>query len=141
MDVSEKVKQLIWKALNNILPTQVNLHQKRIIENRMCPICCIEEETVVHALWNCLAVSDVWVEEVSPINKWQGGAVGFMQLWTDLYSQLPMDKLELVAFSFHKVWARRNAFVFDANKFKSPTIVMKMAVDEFEEFKIAQLKR
>lgn len=37
MDVPGKVKQyLIRKALNNILPTRANLHQKRIVENRMC---------------------------------------------------------------------------------------------------------
>jgi hypothetical protein len=52
----------LWKACANILPTRDNLRRRGVVEESICPICKLELETVSHALWHCLAASNVWRE-------------------------------------------------------------------------------
>jgi hypothetical protein len=54
------VKNFMWRACKNILPTKENLMKKKIIEESLCPICMLKVETTFHALWDCLASRDVW---------------------------------------------------------------------------------
>lgn len=60
MKVPAATKMFLSKACNNILPTKLNLHKKGVTENSLCPICCQEEESVEHILWNYEAARDVW---------------------------------------------------------------------------------
>lgn len=52
------VKTFIWKAINDCLPTRVNLTKRKIIEDPRCPFCEGEEESICHTLWSCAAASD-----------------------------------------------------------------------------------
>lgn len=60
LQILGKVKNFIWPALKNILPTRFNLLSKKIKCKRLCLICKQEERTVIHMLCNCPASSDVW---------------------------------------------------------------------------------
>jgi hypothetical protein len=51
MKVPNVVKLFLWKALHNLLPTRVNLAKKGVTTDKLCPICAMEEETVLHVLW------------------------------------------------------------------------------------------
>ncbi|KAF5449696.1 hypothetical protein F2P56_030114 [Juglans regia] len=53
---------------------------RSIVKEPKCPICLLEVESVMHAIWNCSAVSDVWAEEWSPVKKWWSGEQSFTQL-------------------------------------------------------------
>lgn len=53
LKVPNKIKVFGWRACRNVLPTRVNLAQKRIIQDNRCEACKTEPETVIHALWNC----------------------------------------------------------------------------------------
>lgn len=39
LNVPRVVKVFVWKALNNSLPTRLNLFLKKIIEEVKCPVC------------------------------------------------------------------------------------------------------
>lgn len=45
------------KLANKIYPFQ-NLAKKKVIENNLCSICGLEEETFGHTLWQCPVVQD-----------------------------------------------------------------------------------
>ncbi|XP_042958203.1 uncharacterized protein LOC122293808 [Carya illinoinensis] len=53
-------KMLIWRACHDSLPTKLNLYKKRIVESPLCPICQLEQESVMHVLWSCVSVQVVW---------------------------------------------------------------------------------
>jgi hypothetical protein len=53
-------KKFLWRACHEILPTRKNLQRRKIIEDPLCPICGLEEETVLHILWECSLARNVW---------------------------------------------------------------------------------
>lgn len=53
------VKNFLWKAWNNILPTRENLKRHGITEDALCPICGRCMETISHILWSCESAKDV----------------------------------------------------------------------------------
>lgn len=101
LGVPRKVKQLLWKCLNNILPTNVNLSKKKIIESNLCPICKREAESVVHVLWSCSAVTDVWGGETSLFRKWHRNFAEFHLPWSEMVLKVDQDSLDLAAVIFH----------------------------------------
>lgn len=48
---SQMLKNFLWYACHEILPTRVNLHRRKIVEDALCPLCGSEEESVIHVLW------------------------------------------------------------------------------------------
>lgn len=43
------VKLFIWKAGNDLLHAKKNLFWRKIVANQSCPICYVEDESVMHA--------------------------------------------------------------------------------------------
>lgn len=54
------IQYFLWKACENILSTKGNMHNRRVIEDPLCPICKLVLEMVSHVLWTCPAARDVW---------------------------------------------------------------------------------
>ena len=50
LKILNKVKVFAWRACNDILPTKMNLVNRRIIADAACPICTRFPETTVHVL-------------------------------------------------------------------------------------------
>lgn len=69
LKVPNFVKKFLWKAVSEVLPTKWNLFWRKIIENDLCPIYKLCEETSCHTLWSCGAASDVWAEDLSSLQK------------------------------------------------------------------------
>lgn len=55
-------KVFLWKVGNNVLPTKETLFKMKVIEDKSCPVCGAETETIMHVLWDCLAANDLWAE-------------------------------------------------------------------------------
>lgn len=53
-------KIFLWRACHDILPTRDNLRRRKILNDRMSPICGLEAETPFHILWDCPSARDVW---------------------------------------------------------------------------------
>lgn len=60
LQVPNMVKMFLWRALNNLLPIKGNLTRRGVVQDSVCPLCGLEEETVAHALWNCPPANGVW---------------------------------------------------------------------------------
>ena len=59
-DVTPKVKNFIWRACLDVLPTQTNLFDKGIVHCLSCRWCEEEAETVSHVLWHYEFAQKVW---------------------------------------------------------------------------------
>lgn len=66
MSILDSMKQISWRACNNLFPTKVNLAKKTVEKDNLCPICG-NPKTILHALWECLATCDIWGEGVNPL--------------------------------------------------------------------------
>lgn len=60
LNVSQKIKVFLWKAMHNILPVRDNLVRRRVVNSGRCPLCEQENETVEHALLFCPWTRPVW---------------------------------------------------------------------------------
>ena len=60
LEVPNKVKNLIWRACKNSLPTKVNLACHKITSDSLCDIYRVHQEDTVHALFCCPVLSSLW---------------------------------------------------------------------------------
>ena len=53
LKVPPEVKNILWHACFNILPTQDNLHRRKLHMEPGCGFYCQNSETAEHVLWTC----------------------------------------------------------------------------------------
>lgn len=75
LGVHNKIKNFVWRACREAIPTKENLKRRHITENGRCERCLLEEETTLHALWSCSKIRSAWAssewfgcQNVSPLN-------------------------------------------------------------------------
>ena len=69
MNVPPKVRNFVWRACNDILPTCANLYRKKIQMDPLCAICGQTDETFGHALWECPMARNVWAMTQGRLQK------------------------------------------------------------------------
>lgn len=127
------VTMFVWKACNNIFPTEENLLKRGIIKDAMCPICGHAPETVGHALWTCLAAKDVWTEHGMGIQKCPSDDGVFIKVFERLLGRLSDEDMQRVIFVARHVWFRRNKVVFGEELFPLGS-VNRIAIEHIELF-------
>ena len=60
LKVPGKVKHFLWKTCTNSLPTKENLLKRKILLESDCSRYSGDSESVVHALWSCNCIKQVW---------------------------------------------------------------------------------
>ena len=55
-----RLKELQWKILHNIYPTNILLSKMRIVDDNKCSICGIEVDFIEHFFYNCIPVRQFW---------------------------------------------------------------------------------
>lgn len=58
--VPPKIKNMLWRAVSNCLPTKSLLRSKHVNVNQICPLCQVDRETTVHCLVNCSFARVCW---------------------------------------------------------------------------------
>ena len=53
LDVLSKVKNFLWRACRNALPTNANLVQRCVMTDSRCCVCDSHDENVLLCLWSC----------------------------------------------------------------------------------------
>ena len=62
LQVPPKIKNFLWRACRNALPTKQALMKRKIIADPICERCLSAVEETEHALWSCLKLEVVWVD-------------------------------------------------------------------------------
>ena len=60
LKVPKKIKNFVWRACKDSIPTKINLRRRSIAVSPLCDRCTIEEENRLHALWSCRELDQVW---------------------------------------------------------------------------------
>ena len=56
-----KVRNFLWRAATNVLPTATNLVYRRVVIVPTCSVCNACNETVTHALLECGFARSCWI--------------------------------------------------------------------------------
>ncbi|KAL0011488.1 hypothetical protein SO802_006596 [Lithocarpus litseifolius] len=63
MAVPCKVRNFVWRACRNAIPTNLNLVRHCVIEDSTCSFCTQSPEYVLHSLWSCPSLTQVWEDD------------------------------------------------------------------------------
>ena len=75
------VKNFLWRACHDVIPTKANLKQRHILVDPMCEHCWKEDETPLHALWSCSELSTVW-----SLSQWSSRQISGVTNFKELLS-------------------------------------------------------
>ncbi|KAL0014213.1 hypothetical protein SO802_001282 [Lithocarpus litseifolius] len=135
MPVPCKVRNFLWRACRNAIPTMKNLQRRCVVQDSICPLCSQHEETVLHAIWSCPELALVWEEN----NLWNfRNHLTFCDFPQLLHHILDSDcSGELFAMQAWTVWFRRNK-VRTAPPGFPLNLIAQRAYDALLEFRTAQ---
>ena len=60
LKVPEKVRNLVWRACRNALPTKMNLLHRKVVTSAVCELCNLHTEDPAHALYHCPKPETLW---------------------------------------------------------------------------------
>jgi hypothetical protein len=137
IDAPRAAKMFVWKACSEILPTKEKLYRKHVTQDPLCPICCLEVETTMHALWECPSAKDVWAECPPRFQKCSYVAADFMSMMEYLLERCTAEEVQLGVIVARQIWHRRNQVVF-GGKFTSPKEILTTAQSQMESVCVAE---
>lgn len=120
LQIPEKVKVFLWRALNGCLPTKCNLRTRSIETDEVCPFCRVDKETTAHCFIHCIFARSCWdvvcpevnVDNLLTFNGW------FTYVFDNLKER--MDKISLVCWG---IWRARNDVVWNNKLARKETVV------------------
>lgn len=106
MQAPPKIKNFLWRACRNVLPTKHALMRRKILEEPICERCKRALEDSVHALWSCPELDVVWADQ----EEWGfRGEIDFTCVKELVLWMVEKGKsLELFAYTACTIWNQRN---------------------------------
>ena len=134
LNIPNAIKDFLWRACHNLLPTKENLFRQKVVNEPLCPICEKELETVFHVFWGCPAAMDVWGSSKRMFQKCSIVGGSFMQTAENVFSRSSVEKFRLFVQLVRRLWFRRNKWVHEG-VFTNPNIIIRKTEELAEEFK------
>ncbi|XP_060969989.1 uncharacterized protein LOC115713780 [Cannabis sativa] len=123
LKIPPKVKNTLWRAGKNCLPTLCMLQTKRVNVNSLCPICREEEETILHALVTCSHIKQVW-DRVGIGTNITPDITLFLDWCIRVFTGADSSKRCLIATLCWAIWSARNDFVWQKKVVNADRIVV-----------------
>ena len=136
LSVPPKVRNFVWRASSDILPTQANLARRRVPIDPKCVVCGSSDETVLHILWQCPLARNVWALVNGKLQKCDSSARTFFNLAQTLKERLSRKEFELWAMVAWSIWNAQNRFYFEESQTPLHAILKsaEMFLDEYQRF-------
>ena len=136
-----KIKAFAWRACRNILPTEANLHSRKVTLDDICEECGVAVESLGHVFWHYARAKEVWLAA----NVELGAEVGEVGELLDLvwyarnvkqWSAQALACLFTIAWG---IWSNRNE-IRTGGAHKSASAIARWTMDYLEEFQVANHK-
>jgi hypothetical protein len=134
------VKNFLWKACHDILPTHDNLYRRKVIEDLACLIYRIEAETAFHILRQCLSAMDVWCEGVRKFQKSSFKGPKFILVVAGMFNLCDGEEMRMFVGVVRRIWLRRNEIVHRGS-FSSPKKILLCTQGALLDYQLAHEKR
>ena len=106
LSIPPKVRNFLWRAAKNAIPVKTNLVKWQVLQEEICDHCKAHSEDMVHALWLCPCLNEVWEADTSWNFKNTSRWDGFQKLILHV-DEIGLD-LDLFAMIVWLLWHRRN---------------------------------
>ena len=93
----------------------------------------MEEETVLHVIWSCPALADVWSAGLGILQKMGAAGFSFPDLFKDICKRCDSLEIELFVVTARRIWLRRNS-VIHGEQFSHPTRLLGDAHSSLNDF-------
>jgi hypothetical protein len=133
LPIQNSEKNFLWKACHEILPTKVSLHKRKIVSDKLCPICGIWEETCFHILWECPSARDIWSGSLKKFQKSSFRGLSFKQVVAEMFRICEDEELCRFGGIARRIWLRRNEVIHDG-PFMHPKILLQQAGEAWDLF-------
>ena len=106
LECPNKVRNLIWRACRNSLPSKCNLLRRTTITKQRCDRRKEQNEDIVHAVWSCKGLDRVWevYNTWSFRNQMSFSSFSELLIWVFENNKNPV----LFAFITWSIWHQRN---------------------------------
>uniref|UniRef100_A0A2N9I6M1 CCHC-type domain-containing protein n=1 Tax=Fagus sylvatica TaxID=28930 RepID=A0A2N9I6M1_FAGSY len=113
LQVQPKVRNFIWRACRNILPSKTKLFEKKISSSFSCPWCEEEPETCDHVLWQCEFEQKVW--SACPVSLPRGMDIrlSFLEIMECCLKGLKSPEVEIIFNTAWMLWRARNELLWE----------------------------
>ncbi|XP_059639019.1 uncharacterized protein LOC132281320 [Cornus florida] len=135
---TEKIQIFIWQCAHNRLPVLQSLKARRIASCSICPVCGIEEKSLIHLLFRCHVSLAAW--RISPLRLDFSSipCISWPQIWKILSSLWRLhpdgDSFKsFFTFLCWQLWLNRNNWHFNRKR-GNPKSVVDCALFSFNEF-------
>ena len=105
LEVPGKVRNFLWRAATNVLPTADNLVRRRVDIMPTCSLCHACNETVTHALLECGFAKSCWM---SSAVGFLGHYSSFLDWLESIFSTYSRENCQLAAMICWRIWIHRN---------------------------------
>ena len=122
LNVPPKIRNFIWRAVSNILPTWDNLYRRRVAVESTCKFCRQHPETETHLLWECPFARNVWSLAGGRVQKCINNARDFFQLFKLMQKKLTREKMEQWCTTTWTIWNARHKAYFQNVQSQSKVI-------------------
>jgi ribonuclease HI len=112
LNIPPKCSHIIWRILNEAIPTKANLFKRSIRCDPLCPMCHNHLETTDHIFLQCEWAKLVWFASPLTINLNHDPATSIKDWLTYQLLHLDTDCLEKVSAILYGIWYARNNQVF-----------------------------
>nr|POE46541.1 putative ribonuclease h protein [Quercus suber] len=109
LQVPHRVKNFLWRASHNALPTSCNLWRRSVISIFTYSGCLSEKEDTMHALWYCSSLLVIWKDDAMLMKLFRYKFHGFDALLALLFSMRDQINMDLLAMIFWLIWHDRNS--------------------------------
>ena len=131
--VPPKVRNFLWRACSDILPTRANIVKRRLPIDPSCAICGQAEESVCHALWECPLAINVWALVKGKLQKSLAVVQDFHSLARQMEDKLTGKEMEVWAMVAWSIWNARNRFYFE-KKQSQPGDILHSAMSLIQDY-------
>lgn len=121
LQVPPKIRNFIWRALSDNLPTKVALIARSMDVDPLCGYCNVAEETSIHALVLCPVVKQVWIS--SELGLRVQSADSMVQWWNAMKRVSSTSEMEYAAALLWSNWQNRNALVWEGSSKPASTVL------------------
>ena len=134
LNVPSKVKNFIWRAAKNVLPTAINLISKRVEITSTCAVCSANEESVLHALIECSFAKSCGFS--SPVG-FVGCCGSFLGWLEHIFTRCSREDCNIAMMICWRIWIHRNDIIWN-DKFGSVQQVLNSAGQLLYQWQVAK---